>query len=76
MGEKETDKHGFRTAKSKKVKLALLIIPVCYMWLSQELHENPTQLPKMLTRLSLPLLPSDCSGLTSLSRLTNPASWV
>ena len=50
--EGRKDKHGFKTAEYRKVKLALLSIPVCiYVWLFWELNKNPTQLPKMLTHL-------------------------
>ena len=43
------DKHGFRTAKRREVKLALFNILCVYVWLLPELCENPTQLLKMLT---------------------------
>ena len=50
--KEEKTKHGFRTAKRRKVKFGTFKHScVCHMWLSPELSKNPTQQPKMLTHL-------------------------
>ena len=48
--KEEIDKHGFRTAKLRKVKSGTFKHSVC---ISRELCENPTQLPEMLTHLAI-----------------------